>query len=260
MLIDWFTVAAQITNFLLLVWLLKRFLYKPILGAMDAREQRIAAQLRDAETHRCEAEAQSKRLRDAREEFERQKQALLSQAKAEAEATRQRLTEEARAEIQVQRLKWRETLREGEKALQAEITNSVQKEIFAIIRQVLRDLAGTNLEQQIVTAFVRRLKELDGDEKEQLESVVRTPNKPLTIRSAFDLPPAMRTEIESAVRQVLDAHLSVRFETVPEMLGGIELASEGRKISWSIAGYLSSLEQHVRRLVKQTPVAREQSE
>jgi hypothetical protein len=47
---------------------------------------------------------------------------------------------------------------------------------------------------------------------------------------------------------------------VPEMLGGIELASDGRKISWSIAGYLSSLEQHVRHLVKQTPVAREQSE
>ena len=38
MLIDWFTVVAQAANFLVLVWLLKRFLYKPILGAMDARE------------------------------------------------------------------------------------------------------------------------------------------------------------------------------------------------------------------------------
>src|ERR1700736_5749722 len=119
MLIDWFTVAAQITNFLLLVWLLKRFLYKPILGAMDAREQRIAAQLRDAETQKSEAEVQSKRLREAREEFERQKQALLSQAKAEAEATRQRLTEQARDEIVTLRLKWREALREEENALQA---------------------------------------------------------------------------------------------------------------------------------------------
>jgi F-type H+-transporting ATPase subunit b len=39
MLIDWFTVAAQAINFLILVWLLKRFLYKPVLNAVDAREK-----------------------------------------------------------------------------------------------------------------------------------------------------------------------------------------------------------------------------
>jgi F-type H+-transporting ATPase subunit b len=259
MLIDWFTVAAQIINFLLLVWLLKRFLYKPILRAMDAREKRIAAQLRDAETQKREAEEQSERLHDAREEFEKQKQTLFFQAKAEAEAIRQRLTEQARDETEALRLKWREALREEQKALQSEITSSVQKEIFAILRRALRDLAGTELEQQIVTAFVRRLKELGGNEKEQLESA-RKPNKPLTIRSAFELPPAMRTEIESVICQALDTQLSVRYEIVPEMLGGIELASDGCKISWSIAGYLSSLEQHLRRLVTQTSVAHEQSE
>ena len=35
MLIDWFTVAAQVVNFLVLMWLLKRFLYKPIVYAID---------------------------------------------------------------------------------------------------------------------------------------------------------------------------------------------------------------------------------
>jgi F-type H+-transporting ATPase subunit b len=48
MLIDWFTVGAQVLNFLILVWLMKRFLYQPILDAIDAREQRIAAELANA--------------------------------------------------------------------------------------------------------------------------------------------------------------------------------------------------------------------
>jgi F-type H+-transporting ATPase subunit b len=52
MLIDWFTVGAQVLNFLILVWLLKRFLYKPILHAIDAREQRIAKELADADAKR----------------------------------------------------------------------------------------------------------------------------------------------------------------------------------------------------------------
>ncbi len=49
MLIDWFTVGAQALNFLILVWLMKRFLYKPILNAIDAREKKIAAELADAD-------------------------------------------------------------------------------------------------------------------------------------------------------------------------------------------------------------------
>jgi F-type H+-transporting ATPase subunit b len=52
MLIDWFTVGAQALNFLILVWLLKRFLYKPILHAIDEREKRIAAELADADAKR----------------------------------------------------------------------------------------------------------------------------------------------------------------------------------------------------------------
>ena len=56
MLIDWFTVLAQLVNFLILVWLLKRFLYRPILDAIDAREKRIAAELADADAKKDDAE------------------------------------------------------------------------------------------------------------------------------------------------------------------------------------------------------------
>jgi len=52
MLIDWFTVGAQALNFLILVWLMKHFLYKPILHAIDEREKRVAAELADADKKR----------------------------------------------------------------------------------------------------------------------------------------------------------------------------------------------------------------
>ena len=52
MLIDWFTVGAQVVNFVILVWLMKHFLYKPILSAIDAREKRIASELAAANTKR----------------------------------------------------------------------------------------------------------------------------------------------------------------------------------------------------------------
>ncbi len=54
MLINWFVVAAQIINFLILVALLKRFLYGPIVAAMTAREDKIAGRLKEAQQKRRE--------------------------------------------------------------------------------------------------------------------------------------------------------------------------------------------------------------
>jgi len=73
MLIDWFTVGAQTLNFLILVWLMKRFLYKPIIDAIDAREKRIAAELADADAKRAEAQKERDEFQHKNEEFDRQR-------------------------------------------------------------------------------------------------------------------------------------------------------------------------------------------
>ena len=62
MLIDWFTVIAQVINFLILVWLLKRFLYRPILNAIDAREKRIAAKIADADEKKQKRRSNAKSI------------------------------------------------------------------------------------------------------------------------------------------------------------------------------------------------------
>jgi F-type H+-transporting ATPase subunit b len=75
---------------------MKRFLYKPILDAIDAREKRIAAELADADAKKAEAEKERDAFQRKNEEFDQQRAALLSQATDEAKAERQRLLEEAR--------------------------------------------------------------------------------------------------------------------------------------------------------------------
>ena len=80
MLIDWFTVGAQALNFLILVWLMKRFLYKPILQAIDAREKRIALSLADADAKKAEAQKERDEFEKKNEEFDQQRAALLSKA------------------------------------------------------------------------------------------------------------------------------------------------------------------------------------
>src|SRR3990172_6125549 len=96
MLIDWFTVGAQVLNFLVLVWLMRRFLYRPILNAIDAREKRIAKELADAAAKQAEARDEREEFQSKNEEFDRQRAALLAKATDEANTERQRLLDEAR--------------------------------------------------------------------------------------------------------------------------------------------------------------------
>ena len=96
MLIDWFTVGAQIVNFLVLVWLLQHFLYKPVLNAIDAREKRIAAELADADAKKAEAEKERTDFEDKNNVFNQHRSALLSKAADEAKSERERLIDQAK--------------------------------------------------------------------------------------------------------------------------------------------------------------------
>src|SRR5471030_2938630 len=117
MLIDWFTVGAQAINFVLLIWLLKRFLYKPILDAVETREQRIAAELAGAETKKTEAQKKYAEYQLKIEQFDQQRAALLSQAVQQVSVERQRLLDEAKAAADALAAGRQLALRSGERSL-----------------------------------------------------------------------------------------------------------------------------------------------
>lgn len=249
MLIDWFTVVAQAVNFLILVWLMKRFLYQPILKAIDAREQRIAAELAAAAAKESEARVEREEFRRKNDEFEQQRMELLNRAKDEAAAERQRLFGAARKDADDLREKQQGQLRSEYQILREEIARRTRTEVFAIARQTLQDLAGESLEARMADVFIRRLRELDAEEKKRLASMLQSSTAVL-VRSAFELPPAQRVLIETAVRDTFDTKAPARFEVAPDMVGGIELIMQGQKIAWSIADHLASLEKDVDVLLK----------
>jgi len=251
MLIDWFTVGAQALNFIILVWLLKRFLYKPILNAIDAREQRIAAALADADAKKAEAQKERDEFQHKNEEFDQQRAALLSKATDEAKAERQRLLDEARKAADALSAKRQETLRSDAANLNQAIRRRTQQEVFAIARKALTDLATTSLEERMSEVFTQRLRTMDGKAKAGLGEALKTVSEPALVRSAFELPAAQRAAIQNALKETFSAEVHVRFETAPELVSGIELTTNGQKIAWSIADYLASLEKGVGELLKE---------
>ena len=250
MLIDWFTVGAQAINFIILVWLLKRFLYKPILDAVDARERRVAAKLADADAKKAEAKKERDEFQHKNEAFDRQRAALLSKATEEAKAERQRLLGEARQAAEALSATQQETLRREARNLSEAIGRQIRQEVFAIARKALMDLATTSLEERLAERFTRRLRELAGKAKLDLAEALKSAPDPALVRSAFELPTKQRIAIQDALNEVFSVNLQTRFETAPDLISGIELTANGQKVAWSIADYLSSLEKGVDELLK----------
>jgi len=250
MLIDWFTVGAQALNFLILVWLLKRFLYKPILNAVDAREKLIAAELADAEAKKGEAQKERDEFQHKNEAFDAQRAALLSKATSEAQAERQRLLDDARKAADGFAAKRKEALRSEARNLNEAVSRRTQQEVFAIARKMLSDLATTSLEERMTEVFAQRLRTIDGKAKEGLGQALRAKAEPALLRSAFDLPTEQRATIQKALNQTFSNEVKIRFETAPDLVSGIELSADGQKVAWSIASYLTSLETEVEELQK----------
>ena len=251
MLIDWFTVIAQVINFLILVWLLKRFLYRPILNAIDAREKGIAKELADADAKKAEAQKERDEFQHKNEEFDQQRAVLLSKATDEAKTERLRLLDEARQAADALSAKRQETLRNDAHNLNQAITRRTQQEVFAIARKALKDLATTNLENRMGEVFIRRVREMDGQAKADLAEALKTATEPARVLSAFELPTEQRAAIRNALNDTFSAEIPIRFETSPDLVSGIELTSNGHKVAWSIADYLVSLEKSVGKLLKE---------
>jgi len=257
MLIDWFTIIAQALNFLILVLLMKRFLYKPIIHAIDAREKRIAKELSDADARKSEAEKEHEMFQKKNDAFDRQRDDLLGKAKDQAQAERQRLLDEARLAAADLSFKRQEALRNEEQVLHQAITRRAQQEVFAIARKALTDLAGTSLEKRMAEVFTLRLRKMDGKAKAVLAEALATAPDPAIVRSAFELPAEQRNAIQNAFNKTFAAETPVRFEIAPDLISGIELTTNGQKVAWSIAEYLASMENGVSELLqeKDTPEA-----
>jgi F-type H+-transporting ATPase subunit b len=245
MLIDWFTVGAQVLNFVILVWLMKRFLYQPILNAIDAREKRIADELADADAKKSEANKERDEFERKSEEFDEQRSVMMGKATSEADAERKRLVDAARKQADELSEKRATALLREQKALHSNLTQTTTKEVFAIARKALGDLAGESLEQRMSNVFAQQIRELSEETKANLRQVLTNSTDPALVHSAFDLPAEQREAIQDAIIETLSAEIQLRFETAPDLVSGIELSAGGQKVAWSIAHYVASLENSV---------------
>ncbi|MCZ4313504.1 F0F1 ATP synthase subunit B [Comamonadaceae bacterium G21597-S1] len=249
--IDWFTVTAQALNFIVLVWLLKRFLYGPILRAIDAREHRVAAELADAAAKQAQALRERDDFARRNADFDRQREAQLAQLHTQVTQERQHLLERARADAAAWSARRLSSLHDEATQQGQAIRAQVQQEVFAIARKTLQDLASQALEDRVCALFAERLRHLDAAQRKTLASTLGASDAPLQVRSAFVLEQPQREVLEAALRETLGQDVPLQYSCSEVLVGGIELLGGGHKIGWNIGDYLDVMEHNVAQRLQQ---------
>jgi F-type H+-transporting ATPase subunit b len=244
MQIDWLTVAAQAVNFLVLVWLLQRFLYGPITRAMARREQGIKDRLGDAERAKAEAESEAEAYRKRQEELEERRGRVLAEAREAAEEERRSLEREAREEVDARKREWLRQMQGQRDDFLRDVRRRAAEEFFALSRRALGDLGDAELEDRMALGFVRQIEALD---QKTAEKMVRQSEESgaVAVRSRFELSADAKRHITRAIHQRLDEAVAVDYEAREDLACGIEMKVGSLTVSWNFASYLDGFEKAV---------------
>ena len=239
--IDWFVFLAQIFNFLLLMYLLKRFLYGRIIKAMDDREAKIAARFAEADELKTKAEEEALLYEKRNQSLNEKKETMLNEATLAAEAKRKELMEKVRVEVDAVKARWQDMLIREQDAFFYDLRQRAAKQLYATARKALSDLADADLEERIVEEFLRRVQSLDEEKSTQLRKAISGGGNRVTIQSAFGIPSPRQKQIEEVLKKQITNGFTIRYLQEPDIVSGIEMRVNGHKIAWSLNEYLETL-------------------
>ena len=249
MQIDWFTFIAQIINFLIVLVLLRRFLFGPIVRAMAEREAQIAARFAAAEEQREQAHKEGQLFREQRHELETERDRLLAEVKAQATDLRKTLLNDARQEVENERTRWLAAIEHQRQEILHDLRARVGDRVVQICRRALGDLAQADLEQSIIAVFLEQLQQLEPSPPGNGSSAndAKEGEQVITVRSTFALSAETRDKIAAAIEAQFGSQATrqpavVEFEITKELICGIGVQLRHRHVNWNVRDYLDALE------------------
>jgi F-type H+-transporting ATPase subunit b len=237
--IDLFTLFAQAFNFLLLLWLLRRFLWGPVTRVMAAREAEIAAAAEGAERAQAEAEARAQALDAELSELRRARHERETRLERELEGMREERLEALSGEVAERRERARSDLERERQDAEARLRRGVRGLVAEALVRGWRDLAGGDLEAALRARFGEHLATLEDAVREEL-AVARERGE-VRIVTAADLDADARAALLAALPAAPEGAPCPRFETDPSLIAGVRLFAGHSLLDASVAARLDDL-------------------
>ncbi|MEW5783975.1 MAG: hypothetical protein AB1767_02640 [Bacillota bacterium] len=242
MIINWYTVIFTMINFLVLVFLLRRYLYSPIIRIMDERAALIAGRQEEATAKIAQAENEAETYRRKTAKLRQQEEKLLDEARKAAEAERKKLTETARQDLEATRRRWEDAFYRERETFTRELRREMGRQACLIARRSLRDLANADLEEMIWSVFAEKLQHLAPEDDEKLRAALSREERRATVRGVFPVVEEKLERLRHSLMERFQPGFQLHYETDSGLICGLELDVGGYRLGWNLDSYLDGVE------------------
>jgi F-type H+-transporting ATPase subunit b len=241
MSIDWFQIVAQIINFFLILFILQKLLYKPVLKAMGDRQERIEKSQIEADAKMKDANKLIGNYEKKIEEIEEEKRDILYDARKQAQEIKDNLLVDYMKEAEDKRKAYLKEIEDEKESFTKALRKNLGNGGVKIAAYILDAISSKELEAEIFNAFVLNLKDL----KRNIDDLDVSKEEIVEIHSFRDLSGDEKKTIENILKDQLNALNEINYATDPSLILGFELNLETYTIHTNIKNYLSEIEKDI---------------
>ncbi|SCP96146.1 F0F1 ATP synthase subunit B [Anaerobium acetethylicum] len=237
--INWFEIVAQIFNFIILLLLLQKFFYKPVLNAMEKRQERIAKALNEADQKMADADSIRTEYEEKIAAIKNTEREILEQAKKDALLAKEKLTNTYRNQAEEKRHAYLKEVEEEKRNFSESLRKSLAQNSVRIASNILSAASTQNLSDSIFRAFIDKILLLD---TQSIGRANPSDGESLTLTSSEPVSEEQKNILEQTLKSVLGNYKSITYKTDTSLVIGYELKFETLVLHANIRRYIEESE------------------
>lgn len=242
MTISWFEIIAQIINFFILLFILQKLLYKPVLNAMATRQERIQKFQVEADEKMNEAKGLINEYDSKIADVDNEKREILANARKEAQEKKNSLLEDYEAEAQAKRKAYLKEIEDEKEKFLTNLSKRLGTSAVKIAGHILDTISSKEIEEEVFKNFIKTLEKLDEQipDPNALEEETH-----LIIQSSRELTRYEKETIENTIKKQVESFENIDYEVDESLILGHELDLETYTIHTNIKNYLEKIEKDI---------------
>lgn len=242
MQINWFEILAQIINFFIILFILQKLLYKPVMAAMETRQERILKSQIEAD----EEMARAKELMDEYSakiaDIDQEKREILDEARKEAEEKREDLLEDYRLEAKTKRKAYLKEVEDEKDNFMESLAKRLGENAVKIASHILSTISSKELEDEVFKSFERDLKGL----RESIsDDRLLEDQRHISLSSAREMTQDEKNKVEEILRDQIGNFENISYKVNNDLIIGYELNLDTHTVQTSIKNYLEEIEKNI---------------
>ena len=219
--LNWSTFVLEIINFLVLVWVLKRFFYEPVLAVIAKRRDIIDEKIAEAQHLNKQAITLKKEYENRLANWKKEKQQASDTLKQKLNSERTRQLKIIKKELILEKEKNKNAVERRRIESIRQIEYKALKQSTKFASRFLASLSGPELEASLIKLTVNNLKKLDKNKKNALKIRWSEHSSTVSIDSVYPLTDVQKKQLEEAINDITGKPISAAYSQNPDLLAGL---------------------------------------